>query len=216
MIPHVAIVGRKNDVLNYENAFSHFHIPYTCTLDIGSLYNYDGLLLPGGGDIAPAFYGEMNSGSKNIDTELDILQIQAAQIFIQRKKPILGICKGLQLLNIVFGGTLSQNITTASLHQEKGIDLFHKTFCISGTIMHSLYGESVITNSCHHQAIHKLGKNLILTQQTTDLVAEGIAHTTLPVIAVQWHPERMLTDEYFHTAATLFEYYYSLLIKCQT
>ena len=94
----IAVLGRKEASANYEK-----FILRVCAEPVVSLYPADltdceALILPGGGDITPAFFGERNSGSLNIDTELDILQIQALDLFLEKNKPILGICKGMQLI----------------------------------------------------------------------------------------------------------------------
>lgn len=193
--PLIAIVGRTKDMVNYENAMRTLEVPFITTLDIGEAESATHLLLPGGGDITPAFFGQLNCGSRNIDTELDILQIQAFSSFMAQKKPILGICKGLQLINIQLGGTIAQHIDTAATHMWEGQDKQHYVYH-SGVnrtdFFYQLYGTSATVNSAHHQAIDRLGRSLAPVCRAGDNVIEGIMHTSLPVIAVQWHPERMM------------------------
>jgi putative glutamine amidotransferase len=164
-------------------------------MDIKKAVTATHLLLPGGGDITPAFWGQNNHGSRNIDTELDILQFQALDAFIDAKKPILGICKGLQLINVRFGGTLIQDLDTADKHKWIGRDQTHLVYHCALThddFFYQLYGNSTLVNSAHHQAIDRLGGSLTAVCRCGDNVVEGIMHRTLPIIAVQWHPERLL------------------------
>lgn len=142
---------------------------------------YDALVIPGGGDIDASFYGQKND-SRNywINKKLDKVQIAAVKAFAKEGKPILGICRGSQVINVAFGGTLNQHIgwhigrrsiSTRSGAWQKGT--------YSGKVYHS-----------HHQAVNKLGKGLKATQwDKSDGTIEGIEHKTLPVYGVQWHPE---------------------------
>ena len=195
--PLIAIVGRSKDTYNYENALRTLGVSYLTTLDTQEASQATHLLLPGGGDITPAFFGQHNHGSRNIDTELDILQIKALTLFLEQKKPVLGICKGLQLINIHLGGTINQNIDTADTHKWTGQDQKHRVYHSGlnrSDFFCQLYGTSALVNSAHHQAIDKLGSNLTVVCRAGDSVIEGIMHTTLPVIAVQWHPERIMDN----------------------
>lgn len=97
--PLIAVVGRKEDTVRYENTLKRLSVPYITTLSFSHMQSCDGLLLPGGGDITPAF-SDKNAGSLNIDTELDIIQIQALEQAVRYKKPVLGICKGMQIINV--------------------------------------------------------------------------------------------------------------------
>lgn len=193
----IAIVGRAKDTVNYETAFRQLCIPYLTTLNVEAASGATHLLLPGGGDITPALFGQTNHGSYNIDTELDILQFQALDAFIASGKPVLGICKGLQLINVHFGGTIQQNIDTADRHKWIGKDQTHYVY--HSTLSHDdffyqLYGYSAQVNSAHHQAIDLPGNDLIPVCRAGDNVIEGLMHRTLPIMAVQWHPERILKN----------------------
>lgn len=193
--PFIAIVGRADDVHNYENALRSLEIPYTTTLNIEEASQASHLLLPGGGDITPAFFGQQNHGSHHIDTELDILQFQALTSFMAQKKPVLGICKGLQLINVHLGGTVTQHIDTADTHKWAGQDQQHYVYHSGLNRMdffYQLYGTSTLVNSAHHQAIDQLGQDLTIVCRAGDNIVEGIMHTSLPIIAVQWHPERIM------------------------
>lgn len=171
---------------------------------------YDGLLLPGGGDISPLFYHKKNHGSKNICIAEDIIQILLFHRFLEQKKPILGICKGMQLINVALGGNLIQDLPTQNLHAYDTADRYHTTKALPGSRLHTLYGNSCITNSAHHQAINKLGDHLRITQYAHDGVAEAIEHDILPIIGVQWHPERINVPHYAD-GSRIFSYFGSLL-----
>lgn len=208
-ISSVAIVGRAKDTINYETAARQLGIPYFTTLNVKEASGATHLLLPGGGDITPALFGQTNRGSYNIDTELDILQFQALDAFITSGKPVLGICKGLQLINVHFGGTIHQNIDTADRHKWIGKDQIHYVY--HSTLSHDdffyqLYGYSTQVNSAHHQAIDQPGNDLIPVCRAGDNVIEGLMHRTLPIMAVQWHPERILKSG----GDTLLQYFLSL------
>lgn len=185
------IAGRPEYTTNYEKILDYFHVKTYTSLSPGAIKKGDVLILPGGGDITPAFFGEKNKGSYNIDTELDILQLQALDFYVNHGKPILGICKGMQLINIYFGGTIIQNLPTSDSHAYNNGDRIHMSKAFSGSTLHKLYGEYFNINSAHHQGIGKLGKNLFITQIANDNVVEGIEHTLLPIMGVQWHPERI-------------------------
>ena len=195
--PLIAIVGRSKDTYNYENAVRMSEVPCFTTLDIEKADQATHLILPGGGDITPAFFGQQNHGSRKIDTELDILQIKALSLFLQQKKPVLGICKGMQLINVHLGGTITQHIPTAALHQQPDGDKLHYV-CHDGLrrddFFYQLYGTGAMVNSAHHQAVDRLARDLISVCRASDGVIEGIMHRTLPVIAVQWHPERIMDN----------------------
>lgn len=156
--------------------------------------SYDALVLCGGADIDPSYYGEEINGSKNINSEFDAIQYKLLNAFVEAGKPVLGICRGCQLINIYFNGSLFQDIANAKEHAS-GVpdkDLVHNVNAEKASIVHMLYGENFSVNSSHHQAIKKLGDDLKITMRSADgSVVEGVEHKFLPIIAVQWHPERM-------------------------
>ena len=90
----LVILGRKSQTGNYETFFSKLPARTVTTLVPGEVTSCDALILPGGGDITPAFFGEKNKGSRTVDTELDILQFQALDTAIAAGIPVIGICKG--------------------------------------------------------------------------------------------------------------------------
>ncbi|MBR5247910.1 MAG: gamma-glutamyl-gamma-aminobutyrate hydrolase family protein [Lachnospiraceae bacterium] len=191
----IAIIGRKKDTLRYEKYLSAIPSQAFTTLSLGDIISCDGVLLPGGGDITPAFFGEHNKGSRNIDTELDIIQLQATDYCIRYKLPLLGICKGMQVINVAFGGTIIQDLPTAHLHKYMERDQYHTTDIAPDSFLSKLYGSKMTVNSAHHQGIGKIGKQLRPIQWCPeDQCIEAIVHEKLPIIGLQWHPERLSSD----------------------
>ncbi|MDE7197310.1 MAG: gamma-glutamyl-gamma-aminobutyrate hydrolase family protein [Lachnospiraceae bacterium] len=194
LLPSVIIAGRSGHTENYEKALKRLGVSCHTTLHPEAADHATHLLLPGGGDIAPAFFGQKDHGSRNVDTELDILQFQFLSRFVAEKKPVLGICKGLQLINVHFGGDVTQHIDTAGIHKWIGHDQFHYVYhCDLGRrdFFYQLYGNSALVNSAHHQAINRPGGGLIPVCRAGDNEIEGLFHERLPILAVQWHPERL-------------------------
>lgn len=158
-----------------------------------SLTQFDGLLLPGGGDIHPELFGQSNQGSKQVDLWLDLLQLHLFHTFYQAQKPILGICKGMQLINIALGGSILQDLPKEKRlrHAYQGRDQVHPTEILPDTFLFHLYGPCLVTNSAHHQAVDKLGEKLLPAQYSPDGLMEALFHPNRRVLGVQWHPERM-------------------------
>lgn len=155
----------------------------------------DALLLPGGADINPSRYGEPLNGSEGIDDALDELQFAMLEKYVKSRKPVLGICRGHQLLNVFFGGTLYQHLDTADTHRIiNGSEQFHRVDYTGDSPLSLLYGPGLNYNSSHHQGIKTPGKGLEVIAKAPDGTVEAVMHTDLPVIGVQWHPERMIGD----------------------
>lgn len=187
----ILIAGNPDQTKNYENAFSNLGVRPVTSLHVPNISHYDGLILPGGGDIDPKLFGQLNHGSRVIDPVLDRLQLTILHSFVLHKKPVLGICKGMQLINIYFGGDIVQHLPSYKQHQYEGQDQVHDTAAVSGSLLHRLYGEHFAVNSAHHQGVDMPGQGILYTQSCPDGVIEGLTHSFLPVIGVQWHPERM-------------------------
>lgn len=183
---------------NYPKALDAMGIPFR---QIGMDFDvdeFDGLVLTGGADIHPRYYGEEINGSKDINEELDDLQFHVLERFVQARKPILGICRGHQVLTVAFGGKLIQHLPSSDRHARIGDseEKYHTVFAEPGTVIDRLYGREFIVNSSHHQAAAEVPSDFILTAMSDDGVIEGFAHKTLPIISVQWHPERMAFSFY--------------------
>lgn len=188
----IAILGRRPDTENYVRYVRSLDHTPLVTLAPGDIAGCGSLLLPGGGDITPAFFGEQNHGSRNIDTELDILQLQALDLCIKQHIPVLGICKGLQVINVGLGGTLYQDMPGAQYHRYDGRDQYHDTVIQNNSWLFGLFGCRARVNSAHHQCIRRLGHGLAAVQHCPeDGCIEAVVHRELPILGVQWHPERI-------------------------
>lgn len=155
--------------------------------------DYDGLILCGGSDINPKYYNEEINGAVKIDEDRDASEFKLVKAFIDAKKPIMGICRGCQLINIAFGGNLYQDIENSKEHSSfSDYDLVHSAIAKKDSFIYDLYGEKFCVNSHHHQAINKLGNGIeVIMTASNNKTVEGIKHNALPVFGVQWHPERM-------------------------
>ncbi len=187
----VAVPGIAKYLKNYLAALEGVGLEPVIALEPAEIGGFAGLLLPGGGDIEPALYGEENRGSGNIDRPLDERQLAMTDAFVRAGRPVLGICKGLQVLNVYFGGGIIQHLATAELHRRANGDAVHACVSLPGGDMDRLYGRRYAVNSMHHQAAGRLGQGLLATSFSPDGAVESLRHETLPVFAVQWHPERM-------------------------
>lgn len=189
--PHILIAQNGPDAHNYEAVLEYLEIPYTTTLSTTSCTAFDMLILPGGGDISPDLYNCANAGSRNIELQKDLAQLSLLDDFIYQKKPVLGICKGFQLIQIYFGGTLVQDLKPGNSHYHPQKDILHKTWNQKGSFFERLYGSTCTVNSCHHQAVFQPAPGLEILQTAPDHVIEAMCHPLLPVLGVQWHPERL-------------------------
>lgn len=175
---------------------------------LGDIEDYadlaDGLLLPGGScDVDPFRYGEANRKAASCDFEMDEMEIALVKAFVARKKPILGICRGHQILNVALGGTLVQDIDEDCPDQRAHEAMYksgenrHLVRTTPGSLLHNLFGSEFYTNSHHHQAVKTCGEGLHVAATTEDGLIEAIEHESLPIASVQWHPERMVGEERF-------------------
>lgn len=186
----VALAGKPELVKNYAAALLGVGLEPVVTLEPEAAVSCAGLLLPGGGDIDPALYGQENRGSRDIDRPLDEAQFAMLEAFLSAGKPVLGICKGCQILNVRFGGGLIQHLSVSDTHAWNEGDRVHLCRSFSGSIMESLFGREFFVNSLHHQALGAIGEGFRVTSCAPDGVVESIEHESLPVLGVQWHPER--------------------------
>lgn len=187
----IAIAGTEEGAKNFIDALATLGAEGYAVLDEQNFDRYDALILPGGADISPDLFGEENIGSRKIDRKRDVRQLEITDIFVEAKKPILGVCKGHQLLNVYFGGTVHQHIPEFERHQWEEMDKAHGSTCTPGCFLEKLYGLSFTINSAHHQALGKIADCFAIIQYSDDNVLEGMVHKTLPIIGLQWHPERM-------------------------
>ena len=173
-----------------------------------------GLLLSGGVDLDPALYGEtILNDTVKIHRERDDFELSLFRAFFEKGKPIFGICRGCQLINVALGGTLYQDLVA-----QKGLvhfdpDLRHEVMTSEGSLLHRLFGERFLTNSTHHQSVKDVADGLVVTARSADGIVEAFEHTTLPIFATQFHPERLtgiLWDDRTPDFLPLMEYFIKL------
>jgi putative glutamine amidotransferase len=187
----IAIAGTPEGAANFIDALNALGAEGFPVLEEENFDQYDGLILPGGADIDPALFGEENWGSRKIERERDLRQLEILDIFVKSKKPILGVCKGHQLLNIYFGGKICQNIPEFQRHQWMEADQAHGSRCQPGCFLEEIYGLEFPINSAHHQAVTDPMPCFRPIQWAEDGVLEGMVHQSLQILGLQWHPERM-------------------------
>ena len=176
----IILIPQENPPKNYVRALNLIGLEYECTFSPQNIKRYSGLLLTGGGDFLSLFYNS-NTVCKNVNVIRDVNEFKILDYFYNNNIPILGVCRGMQIINVYLGGTL-KNISN---HQSKSLDdVFHPT-----TSSCKLFKSLSNVNSNHRQCVD------ILTPLATDLLTsnDGVVEgfLTKNVIAVQFHPERM-------------------------
>lgn len=157
-------------------------VPITCEMEKDFiLENSDGLFVPGGCDVDPKTYHEKLNGAKDCFDFIDDLDIFYITAFHKAHKPILGICRGIQIINVCFGGSLYQDIA----HHE---NVRHEIIINKDSFLYDIYQkEQIEVNSYHHQIIKELGKGLRKVATSKEGYIEAIEGDR--IYAVQWHPE---------------------------
>jgi putative glutamine amidotransferase len=170
-----------------------------------ALDGMDGLVLVGGDDLHPESYGHDHDGrSKGVDARADAWEVSLARTAVERRLPVFGICRGFQVLNVAFGGTLHQEITGDGIHRpisdqpHEVLGERHPIHIAAGSRLAAAYGETGhrVVNTIHHQAIDHIAPGWVATAWAEDGVIEAIepADPDLPVLAVQWHPEKIRAE----------------------
>ena len=148
------------------------------------------LLLCGGGDIDPASYGETPlNNTVQVDKERDKIEKELYTAFKAQKKPILGICRGIQCMNVWEGGTLWQDLQAEGQKSHSG-GITHKVTIKQKSNLLKNLPTTFTVNSWHHQAIKKPAPTLQALAISEDGIVEAVAHETQPIYGIQWHPER--------------------------
>lgn len=208
---NILIAGIPGQTANYEKALSRCHVSFTTSLCPSEAASCDKLLLPGGGDLHPSWFGQTDQGSHAPDRELDRMQFSLLHRFLLGGKPVLGICKGMQIINVYFGGTLIQDLPTADRHCYKGRDQIHPADNMPGSLLSRFYQDSCLINSAHHQGCSTIGRELTVTQTAKDGVIEALEHENGRILGVQWHPERtdLLSQEAAIADGSLLIHYFA-------
>ena len=176
----------------------------------------DGVLFSGGDDVDPASYDEEQIwGCGDICPLRDDFEIKLLKVLVEKypEKPVLGICRGAQVLNVAMGGTLYQDLRSqvpgCIRHQQQQSSHYasHKAMMTEGSKLHAIYGSTeVMVNSFHHQAVKDVGEGLVVTARASDGVVEGLEKPDHPYfIAVQWHPERQVEGPHHPEHKPLFQ-----------
>lgn len=159
----------------------------------------DGLILQGGADIDPVVYGETRTDVLGpIDAVRDQFELELLRAFAAADKPVLGVCRGMQLINVAYGGDLHQDLQAAGVatRQHRMLDLYdeyaHEVDIAPGSWLQSIYGgvRQARVTSIHHQGVRRLGDDLVVEANSSDGVIECIRHRSSRfMLGVQWHPE---------------------------
>lgn len=179
----------------------------------------DGLILSGGSDIDPAFYEEepiFQCGY--INHEVDAYSILLAQKAVERKIPLLGICKGNQVINVAFGGSLYQDIATqcetSTEHTQKAPrnNPTHYISINQNSFLYKVFGERIRVNSFHHQSVKNVAKGFMISAMGVDGIIEGIESIDGSfVLGVQFHPEMMAS----HKDPNMMKLFEAFIRKCE-
>jgi putative glutamine amidotransferase len=193
---------------NYKRAFESLGCEVTeLPLEINEqnieqiIAEHDGFVITGGTDIDPSLYGDVNRRSVRLCPERDKSDIFLVRALLKADKPILAICRGMQILNIACGGTLYQDIAeqypeSKIIHMqfERSYEYVHKVNIMPESRMKNIYPSVINVNTMHHQAVKDVGEGLIVTAVAPDGVIEAIERPgDTFVLGVQWHPERLIT-----------------------
>ncbi len=164
----------------------------------------DGIIISGGEDISPELYNEKNTGlTKNINSLRDRMEYSAIEAALNKRIPILGICRGMQILNVFSGGDLFQDIANQyhtdikHANQLKNrSELHHEIIINENTHLSKVTGlKTIQVNSRHHQAIRNPAANFTISAMAPDGIFEAIEDINNDIVAVQWHPENIADTE---------------------
>ena len=211
------------------------------SVDGADLAGCDGLIMPGGlPDVDPTRYGAALNGSLHVDAELDRQQMDVLARAVDAGVPVLGVCRGCQLINAFFGGSLIQDIATRRVHEHREeCELVHEDWNVPGSWAQEAYGACVRVNTKHHQAVKRLAPGFVPDQfwfgdqvaegerqalltarrevwevpEDESFLIEGYHHQALPIFSVQWHPELMVFTPVPGTGDPMpvFRHFYQLL-----
>ena len=163
---------------------------------VNTLNHIDALILSGGGDVNPLFVGEEPSPRlRGINQERDLPEMLITRLAYNRQIPILGICRGIQMLALAFGGKVAQDISIqANIKHSQDAErseLTHSVKIVEDSLLYKIYGqEKLLVNSFHHQAVKEPGDKFRVVAKSTDGIVEAMESSEFKsIIGVQWHPE---------------------------
>ena len=202
------VEGKMEINNNYINAIKRaggipLCLPYVDEETVEAVLDgLDGVLLIGGYDVNPLLYGQEPHRQLGIVIdERDQSEMLMAKKAFERNMPLLGICRGEQVMNVAFGGTLYQDIDTQVEHVLKHTqasmrhELTHTVELFPSKLQQIIGQDSILTNSFHHQAVDRVAPGFLMNARAKDGVVEGIEHPEHPYcIGVQWHPEGLQND----------------------
>ncbi len=186
------------------------HLPYEAGT-AAVVQRLDGVVVSGGQDVHPRLWGGDESVVDTAadprrhpgahDVERDAYELELVRAAVAAGVPLLGICRGLQLLNVAFGGTLVPDLTPGPVRHQLDAPApsdgasDHVVELALGSLAASVYGARVRTNAWHHQAVATCGRELVASGFASDGVVEAIESPGRPVLGVQWHPEWQVTPD---------------------
>ena len=157
----------------------------------------DGLIISGGADVDPSRYdAAAEDGLGTTEPDRDDWELALLRSALQQSVPLLGICRGAQLLNVALGGTLVQHVARGDgvghprFEEDRSVAA-HRVITSASTLAAEIYGPVVDVNSLHHQTLGRVGEGLVVSGRADDGVIETVELPGSPVFGVQWHPEMM-------------------------
>lgn len=176
-------------------------IPVSDMEQVGEIASsFDGFIFSGGEDIDPALYGERpDMRFWTLSPERDRFELELLRAALTLNKPVVAICRGMQLVNVYFGGTLYKDISdipgnplSHQFNRAPRWYLAHKVKLIHPFLQTMFAADELMTNSYHHQVVKDVGKGLVAGAVAEDGVVEGLVHPDYPnLVAIQWHPETL-------------------------
>lgn len=168
------------------------------------LEDMSGMVLQGGADVCPSWYDQENRNAKQVQRHRDIFEMALVKLCYERGIPVLGLCRGMQLINVTLGGTLYQELPEDQFikhieHQGEDFDTFslenmkecyHDVQLEAGGILESVYQKSTLrVNSYHHQGVDRLAEGLQVEARSPDQLIEAYSAREKGILGLQWHPE---------------------------
>lgn len=157
----------------------------------------DGLVLSGGGDVSPLLFGEEpHHGIGRVDRMRDVWEMALCRLAVKGGRSILGICRGMQVMNVALGGDVYQDIASRAdtiCHQQTSArnTTWHTIRLIEDSRLGKIFGKRIAVNSYHHQAVRRIADGLTITAVAADGVTEAIEGRDGWLVGVQWHPESL-------------------------